>query len=443
MHILVVGAGAAGLCAAHHAAQLQDQHDEGSVRVSVIEQSSEVGGIWSSGTSPVYQNLHTNLPKELMAFPGFPFPAGKKSFVHHTEMTSYLQSYARHHQLDQHMVLNREVIRVTPTTPGDPQTAWTVDLADTETGQTETEEADLVLLCSGVREYQPRVPEVSRTFTGDQLHSSQFRTAEDERFVGRTVLVVGGGPSGVDIATEIERVARTVIVSMGRVGLPVRGDIEKVGGIASIEEDRVVFEDQNEARQVDCIVWCTGYDKAIPYLGPECGLNIIEEGHVVDPLYMHVINITYPTMAVLHLNTGNVPFPHMDMQARFFLNLHKKNIVPSQMEMRQWLEEDQEWRRRLGILPRHRHKVVGDKLLHWGKYMDQLAKQAKLEPLPSVLDDMFTFTIMLIVMEGLEQARKVQFSLKENSGFEVSKTFLKVNLMYYALPVLRLLGLVN
>ena len=34
----------------------------------------------------MYQNLSTNLPKEVMAFPDFPFASQEKSFLHHTEV---------------------------------------------------------------------------------------------------------------------------------------------------------------------------------------------------------------------------------------------------------------------------------------------------------------------------------------------------------------------
>ena len=38
--------------------------------------------------SSMYKSLKTNLPKEVMAFPDFPFPSEmKQSFLHHTEVT--------------------------------------------------------------------------------------------------------------------------------------------------------------------------------------------------------------------------------------------------------------------------------------------------------------------------------------------------------------------
>ena len=38
----------------------------------------------------------TNLPKEVMAFPDYPFPNQEESFLHHTEVLKYLESYCDH-----------------------------------------------------------------------------------------------------------------------------------------------------------------------------------------------------------------------------------------------------------------------------------------------------------------------------------------------------------
>jgi len=45
-------------------------------------------------------SFRTNLPKEIMAFPGFPFPTNvKESFVNHRVVLSYLESFAEHFNL--------------------------------------------------------------------------------------------------------------------------------------------------------------------------------------------------------------------------------------------------------------------------------------------------------------------------------------------------------
>ena len=361
MHVLVVGAGASGLCSAKHALEIFEKEE--TLKVTVVEKTQNVGGIWSSSDSPVYTNLHTNLPKELMAFPEFPFPPSEKSFVHHDKMASYLEAYAREYELQKHIRLGWEVVKVAPEKVDDGKIRWHVGMMEVTTGSKKYELADLLMICSGVREHSPRVPESSTKFTGDQMHSSEYRQADDPRFMGKTVMLAGGGPSGLDIASELSDVAQKVILSRGRGGLPVNGNlankIEMVGGIKSIDGNIVIVEGQSKPLTIDCIIWCTGYDKNIPFLEVDCGIRVIEEGHVVDPLYMHVINIEHPTMAILHLNTGNVPFPHMEMQAKFFLTLHRENKVPLRQDMFTWLENDLKWRKQLGMPERHKTQGSG------------------------------------------------------------------------------------
>ena len=99
--------------------------------------------------------------------------------------------------------------------------------------------------------------------------------------------------------------------------------------------------------------------------------------YVVHPLYLHTINTRQPTMAVLHLTTGNVPFLQIDMQVRTrvscatcaarvschvchachmcvqvrcFLALHRTNTLPSSEAMLTWLAEDAAWRASLQVI---------------------------------------------------------------------------------------------
>jgi len=47
-----------------------------------------------------------------------------------------------------------------------------------------------------------------QTYTGEIIHSSYFQTPL--YYVGKTVVIVGGGLSGIDILTEIHTVAKKV-----------------------------------------------------------------------------------------------------------------------------------------------------------------------------------------------------------------------------------------
>jgi len=91
--VCIIGAGAAGLCAARHLA-----HQNNLIPV-VYEQNNEIGGTWvyndNVGTdehgmpihSSMYKSLKTNLPKEVMAFPDFPFTGETESFfASHTSL---------------------------------------------------------------------------------------------------------------------------------------------------------------------------------------------------------------------------------------------------------------------------------------------------------------------------------------------------------------------
>ena len=64
----VIGAGAAGLVAS-------EVFSASGLNVRVFEKSKSIGGIWNyaSNRGAMYKSLRTNLPKEIMAFPGFPF----------------------------------------------------------------------------------------------------------------------------------------------------------------------------------------------------------------------------------------------------------------------------------------------------------------------------------------------------------------------------------
>ena len=90
-----------------------------------------------SAKTGVYRNLHTNLPKELMAFPDLEFEEDSKSFTHHSNISKYLEQYAEKFDLKkvnhikscstrssflfycQHIQFETEVVDVSPANPGD------------------------------------------------------------------------------------------------------------------------------------------------------------------------------------------------------------------------------------------------------------------------------------------------------------------------------------
>ncbi len=121
--VAVIGAGAAGVCAARHLLQRR-------LEVTVFEMGSCIGGLWvcenDNGRSPAYRSLHINSEASVTAYPDFPFPEGTPLFPPHAVVRSYLESYARAFGVDRHIRFRSQVVRVEPVA----EARWEVVLAD-------------------------------------------------------------------------------------------------------------------------------------------------------------------------------------------------------------------------------------------------------------------------------------------------------------------------
>ncbi|XP_044857527.1 translation initiation factor IF-2-like isoform X2 [Mauremys mutica] len=165
LRVAVIGAGAAGLCAAQHLAA----RPESFAPPVVFEASGRVGGIWvyteETGQGPdglpvgssMYRDLRTNLPKEVMAFPDFPFDPSLPSFLHHSHVLAYLERYADHFGVREHIRFWWRVDAVSPAEGAEGGWDVTACQAQDRTVQT-TERFDAVLVCSGPAAAQPRLP---------------------------------------------------------------------------------------------------------------------------------------------------------------------------------------------------------------------------------------------------------------------------------------------
>ena len=87
--IAILGAGAAGLCAAKHLTT-------NGFDVTVFEKGTQIGGLWvyenDNGLSPAYRSLHVNSENRVTAYVDFPFPSDAPLYPNHHQMAAYLQS---------------------------------------------------------------------------------------------------------------------------------------------------------------------------------------------------------------------------------------------------------------------------------------------------------------------------------------------------------------
>ncbi|KAM7397475.1 hypothetical protein PAMA_005663 [Pampus argenteus] len=323
--VAVVGAGAAGLCAARHILAHPDRFGP----PVVFELSDDIGGTWCYeervGTkddgrpilSSMYRNLRTNLPKEVMMFPDFPFEPQLSSFLPHQEVQTYLQRYCRSHNIRRHIRFKTTVESVKPvvmTTGGEEErTTWRVTSSDSS-GCQKTETFDSVFVCSG-HYSDPHIPDIPgiKNFKGQVLHSHAYRCAEP--FSGQSVVVLGARASGLDISMELAKAGAQVTLSHGRprFTFPLPAGVQQCSPLVAVGEDgRVHFQD-GSLGAADVLLFCTGYNFSYQFLdGAELGLDIQEHG--VAPLYRFMMPPAFPSLFFIGICKIICPFPNFDCQ---------------------------------------------------------------------------------------------------------------------------------
>lgn len=177
--VVVIGAGPAGLSTA---LALKDA----GVGALVLDRAAEVASSWRGR----YDRLKLNSPKRLSSLPGRPYPKDAPTFPGRDAVVAYLERHAREGGVD--LQLATSVARIEPGDPG----GWAL-----ETGAGPIA-ARQVVVATG-HEHTPSIPDWRgrEGFTGTLLHSSAYRNPEP--FQGRSVLVVGAGCSGMEIAYDL------------------------------------------------------------------------------------------------------------------------------------------------------------------------------------------------------------------------------------------------
>ena len=201
MRTAIIGAGCSGLTA------IKNLVESGAGEVVCFEKSDRVGGNWvfTSGAgahSSVCETTHIISSKSLSAYLDFPMPEEYPDYPSHRQVLAYFESYADHFGL-------RRFIRFETAVEHAEKIAlerWRLRLSDGT-----AEEFDYLLVANGHHSV-PRMPTELEAFTGELLHSHDYKTAEP--FRDRRVLVVGAGNSGCDCAVETSRVTAATDISV-------------------------------------------------------------------------------------------------------------------------------------------------------------------------------------------------------------------------------------
>lgn len=418
--VCVIGCGAAGLAALRHLAARPN-----TFQGVGFEMSSAVGGTWrytdnigfDKNGLPVhtsmYKNLRTNIPKEVMGFPGYPFSSHLPSFCDHKDVLKYLEDYANDYNLHKYIKFDTKVESVTPVT-SDNRTAWKVQFSSTNMrDKVETAMFDAVIVCNGHYSV-PLIPKLEGMdkFQGKVIHSHDYRTPDD--FKDKVIVCLGGAASGQDICLDIAPVAAKITIShdRARIESPLPSNIVQKQGIAKLTPFSVIYKN-GEEENLDVLLLCTGYRYKFPFLSEECQLKIVEER--ITPLYKHIIHTKFHTLSFIGMCKIICPFPQFDNQVRFVLStLDGTQKLPSTAEMEEDTENDYRKRLSEGLPHRYAH-FMGPR--QWD-YNDELARLAGFDPIPKAIQKLYNEVHRTRVMD-LPNYKTKQYRITGEETYEV------------------------
>src|SRR5438477_8299231 len=191
LDILVIGAGQAGLAMGYHLKTTP-------ITFHIVDCHRRIGDSWRKR----YDSLVLFTPRAYSALPGLAVPGDPEGYPTKDEIADYLESYASHFELP---------------VMGDTPIRWLERTNDgfratSEAG--ETIDSRTVVLAMGAYQ-QPALPLISQQLSADVLQLSPETYTSPAQIPAGSVLVVGDGATGRQIARELT-VTHHVLLSTGR-----------------------------------------------------------------------------------------------------------------------------------------------------------------------------------------------------------------------------------
>lgn len=301
--VAVLGAGAAGLQSARQLVIAgYDTH--------VYEATDHVGGIWAysasfTSSSPLYESLRSNIPNPAMTFENEVYPPDVPLFAPHRAVCDYLESYANRCNLLPRISFNTRVQRV-----------WKTDGLWHVSTEHHTRTYDAVFVCTGhfsvPRKWHVEGIEHLASKNVVVQHSTQYKCPD--QYTGKRVLVLGVGPSGIDISLEIATVASQVYLSHSRPSPVVPTDrpdnLKEIDRVEVVRPTGEIQFQNGEVVTVDYVMACTGYRHHYPFLVQgEAGIRVGKDAMSVHGLVRHCVAYKDPTMLFIGLPEKTLPFP--------------------------------------------------------------------------------------------------------------------------------------
>ncbi|SCV04410.1 LAMI_0H15896g1_1 [Lachancea mirantina] len=317
----------------------------------------------------VYKYLDTNVPKQLMEYDSFPFPADVPLFPSREQVLEYLIRYSR--PIEEHVRFNSEVIEVEY---NDERAKYVLSTKDVVAGGVERFEFDAVAVATGFYDL-PYVPdrlglkEWHAAYPDSVSHAKDFDAPEDFADVKGEILIVGNSASGSDLAFELATTLNKRIYKSKRSeSAHPAGSDDRIVDVLDVESfdatnKSVRFIDGTVVSGVEKVVFCTGYLKSLPFL-PSAGrttsaaagarpppansgnsilASLITSGARVHNLYNHIVPFDLPTFGIIGLPRYVLPTRLSETQGAWLARVWSGRVtLPAKalmLEYERWFTE--------------------------------------------------------------------------------------------------------
>ncbi|KAJ9416814.1 flavin-binding monooxygenase-like-domain-containing protein [Fusarium oxysporum] len=180
---------------------------------TLFERRSSVGGLWAydanNGWTTALASTSANISKYTCGFTDFPIPDKYPVYLSAANFQEFMQSYAEHFKLTEHISFNSSVQVVNRNSD---DSGWVVQVEKVGTGETESRPFDKVVFCHGyqTQRVMPTFPGQDK-FEGEIIHSQQYRSPE--AFRGKRVVILGLSTTTGEITPQVISTAKKVYVS--------------------------------------------------------------------------------------------------------------------------------------------------------------------------------------------------------------------------------------
>ncbi|CAA2998310.1 probable indole-3-pyruvate monooxygenase YUCCA10 [Olea europaea var. sylvestris] len=185
--VIIVGAGPSGLATAACLSQF-------SVPYMILEREDCFASLWKKYS---YDRLHLHLAKQFCELPHFKLPSSCPTYVSKNDFIHYLDEYVSHFKINPAYGKS-----VKSAVYDEPTKKWKIQAQNVSSNKVEEFSCRFLVVATG-ETCDAFVPEFEglNTFAGEKIHSTQYKNGE--KFREKSVLVIGSGNSGMEIALDL------------------------------------------------------------------------------------------------------------------------------------------------------------------------------------------------------------------------------------------------